>query len=148
MFNFFRRHIVLWMWNPHNHIHIWQVSPQPSVEYDNDTCLVANDFIIIKMLKLWNCGNRCSCPHPKDVCLLWSNIALSGDLVTTQPCFGLVWYYMILHTALLWQQSGPWFNITMLSYQYRKFHHGDKMIIRSSYLLNGVSYFDNTASIS
>ena len=30
--------------------------------------------------------------------------------------------------------SGPWFNIQMPSYQYRKSHCGDKMVVRSSYL--------------
>ena len=36
--------------------------------------------------------------------------------------------------------AGPWFNIKMPPYQYRKSHGGDKMIVRSSYLNNGISY--------
>ena len=52
----------------------------------------------------------------------------------------------ILHT--FWSQMnnfpkwwpGPWFNIKMSSYQYRKSHSGDKMILRPSYLHNGISY--------
>ena len=36
--------------------------------------------------------------------------------------------------------SGPWFNIKMTSYQYRKSHCGDKTILRPSYLHNGISY--------
>ena len=35
---------------------------------------------------------------------------------------------------------GPWFNVKMLSYQYRKSHRGDKTVVRSSYLHNGISY--------
>ena len=35
---------------------------------------------------------------------------------------------------------GPWFNIKMWSYQYRKSHCGDKTIVRSSYLHNEMSY--------
>ena len=35
---------------------------------------------------------------------------------------------------------GPWFNIKMSSYQYRKSHCGDKTVVRSSYLHNGSSY--------
>ena len=35
---------------------------------------------------------------------------------------------------------GPWFNIKMPSYQYRKSHCGDKTILRPSYLHNGISY--------
>ena len=33
--------------------------------------------------------------------------------------------------------SGPWFNIKMSSYQYRKSHCGDKTILWPSYLHNG-----------
>ena len=35
---------------------------------------------------------------------------------------------------------GPWFNKKMSSYQYRKSHCGDKTVVRSSYLHNGISY--------
>ena len=53
-----------------------------------------------------------------------------------------------------WQMSlsqkksipGPWFNIKMPSYQYRKSHCGDKTILRSSYLHNGISYTGKMAS--
>ena len=37
-------------------------------------------------------------------------------------------------------RTGPWFNIKMTSYQYRKSHCGDKTVVRSSYLHNGISY--------
>ena len=36
--------------------------------------------------------------------------------------------------------TGPWFNIKMTSYQYRKSHCEDKTILRPSYLHNGISY--------
>ena len=39
-----------------------------------------------------------------------------------------------------WWWPGPWFNIKMSSYQYRKSHCGDKTVVRSSYLHNGISY--------
>ena len=42
---------------------------------------------------------------------------------------------------------GPWFNINMSSYQYRKSHCGDKTIVRSSYLHNGVSYTGKMTSV-
>ena len=42
---------------------------------------------------------------------------------------------------------GLWFNIKMLSYQYRKSHCGDKTVVRSSYLHNGISYTGKTASL-
>ena len=42
---------------------------------------------------------------------------------------------------------GPWFNIKMTSYQYRKSHCGDKTILRPSYLQNGISYTDKMTSL-
>ena len=39
------------------------------------------------------------------------------------------------------------FNIKMSSYQYRKSHCGDKTVVRSSYLHNGISYTDKTTSL-
>ena len=42
---------------------------------------------------------------------------------------------------------GPWFNIKMTSYQYRKSHCGDKTILRPSYLHNGFSYTGKTTSL-
>ena len=38
------------------------------------------------------------------------------------------------------QSPGPWFNIKISSYQYRKSHCGDKTVVRSSYLHNGISW--------
>ena len=38
------------------------------------------------------------------------------------------------------QLHGPWFNIKMPSYQYRKSHCGDKTVVRLSHLHNGISY--------
>ena len=42
---------------------------------------------------------------------------------------------------------GPWFNIKMSSYQYRKSHYGDKTILRPSYLHNGISYTGTMSSL-
>ena len=42
---------------------------------------------------------------------------------------------------------GPWFNIKMSSYQYRKSHCGDKTILRPSYLHNGISYTSKMSSL-
>ena len=38
------------------------------------------------------------------------------------------------------KDPGGRFNIKMPSYQYRKSHCGDKTVVRSSYLHNGISY--------
>ena len=49
---------------------------------------------------------------------------------------------MIMTTAGLAviEVPGPRFNIKMSYYLYRKSHCGDKTVVRSSYLHNGISY--------
>ena len=49
--------------------------------------------------------------------------------------------------CFLWHSPGPRFNIKMLSYQDRKSHCGDKTVVRSSYLHNGISYTGKMSSI-
>ena len=44
-------------------------------------------------------------------------------------------------------EPGPWFNIKMSSYQYKKSHCGDKTILRPSYLHNGISYTGKMTSL-
>ena len=48
------------------------------------------------------------------------------------------------YSAIQLRCSGPWFNIKMSSYQYREYHCGDKTVVRSSYLHNGISYTGKT----
>ena len=48
---------------------------------------------------------------------------------------------------IIQKRPGPRFNIKMLSYQYRKSHCGDKTVVRSSYLHNGISYTGKMASL-
>ena len=45
------------------------------------------------------------------------------------------------------KSPGPWFNIKMSSYQYRKSHCGDKTVVRLSYLHNGISYTGKMTSL-
>ena len=49
-------------------------------------------------------------------------------------------------TTRLKYSSGPCFNIKMSSYQHRKSHCGNKTVVGSSYLHNGISYTGKTAS--
>ena len=49
--------------------------------------------------------------------------------------------------TIVQREPGPWFNIKMSSYQYRKSHCGDKTIVRSSYLHNGISYTGKMTSL-
>ena len=44
-------------------------------------------------------------------------------------------------------RPGPWFNIKMSSYQYRKSHCGDKTILWPSYLHNGISITGKTTPL-
>ena len=44
-------------------------------------------------------------------------------------------------------KSGPQFNIKMTSYQYRKSHCGDKTILWTSFLHNGISYTVNSLKL-
>ena len=43
--------------------------------------------------------------------------------------------------------TGSWFNIKMSAHQYRKSHCGDKTVVRSSYLHNGISYIGKMTSL-
>ena len=52
-----------------------------------------------------------------------------------------------MHTVCTLLQSGIWFNIKTSSYQYRKSHCGDKTVVRSSYLHNGISYTGKMSSL-
>ena len=45
------------------------------------------------------------------------------------------------------REPGPQFSTKMLSYQYRKSHCGDKTVVRSSYLHNGISYTGKMTSL-
>ena len=50
-------------------------------------------------------------------------------------------------TSLVKLYPGPRFNLKMSSYQYRKSHCGDKTVVRSSYLHNGISYTGKMSSL-
>ena len=64
----------------------------------------------------------------KRTCLFYMvNIMAAADLVMPEP--------------------GPRFNIKMPSYRYRKSHCGDKTVVRSSYLHNGISYTGKMTSL-
>ena len=49
--------------------------------------------------------------------------------------------------AAVRQGPGPRFNIKMLFYQNRKSHCGNKTVVRSSYLHNGISYTGKMSSL-
>ena len=69
----------------------------------------------------------------------------------SQVIFKLIWgtkgWNNSRAVALKMNGTGPWFNIKMPSYQYRKSHCGDKTVVRSSYLHSGISYTGKTTSL-
>ena len=74
--------------------------------------------------------------------LIFIPISLSGHkfaYVTTAAAMTYAnWWF-------IW--PGPRFNIKMSSYRYRKSHCGDKTVVRSSYLHNGISYTSKMSSL-
>ena len=69
-------------------------------------------------------GPRCPLSSKRPINLISLSLTLSHVLV------------LIKQTIV----SRPWFIIKMSCYQCRKSHCGDKKVVRSSYLHNGISY--------
>ena len=67
-------------------------------------------------------------------------LSLSADIIMTAD--GLP-----LEVPVLPEWYGPWFNTKMSSYWYRKPHCGDKTVVRSSCLHNGISYTGKITSL-
>ena len=76
---------------------------------------------------------------PEDQIIASHLAAIAGDTILV-PC------HVVKSQQIIWR-SGPWFNIKMPSYQYGKSHCGDKTVVRSSYLHNGISYTGKTTSL-
>ena len=70
---------------------------------------------------------------------MWSSSSLPGSMV--------LYHSICCYNGPVLPVPGPWFNIKMSSYQYRKSHCGDKTVVRSSYLHNGISYTGKMASL-
>ena len=88
----------------------------------------------------------CTCTKPRilDQYTRWLNMQL----------FPMQIYFTITHYVVQpnqcirdYKTSGPWFNIKIPSYQYRRSHCGDKTILRPSYLHNGISYTGKMTSL-
>ena len=77
-----------------------------------------------------------------NVCL-WSELSL--QLFCPLGRYIYDYHYTLLFLQL--SRLGPRLNIKMLSYQYRKSHCGDKTVVRSSYLHNGISYTGKMTSL-
>ena len=77
------------------------------------------------------CATQINCK-----CVLGSSYHLDGCIIVMAPRHGNAF-----------STSGPRFNIKMTSYWYRKSHCGDKTVVRSSYLHNGISYTGKMTSL-
>ena len=105
-------------------IHWWHVSCRLYFREQKYICIYY-DFSILRWHRLFEFF-----PHRrlKPIYLIWA----------------IPW---LLITSPGHQQPGPWFNIKMSSYQYRKSHCGDKTVVRSSYLHNGISFTGKMSSL-
>ena len=68
-----------------------------------------------------------------------------ASLVNVRRCWQSFAFWYGMRTCV--PETGSWFNIKMSSYQYRKSHCGDKTIVRSSDLPNGISYTGKMTSL-
>ena len=78
---------------------------------------------------------------------LHNGISYTGKTSSLYWIRALIVYNTVSDMRTCSPEAGPWFNIKMSSYQYRKSHCGDKTVVRSSYLHNGISYTGKTTSL-
>ena len=83
--------------------------------------------------------------HSQTLVPINSNITHSWEFACNRLTFCIKWTHISrLHRVF---RPGPQFNIKMPSYQYRKSYCGDKTVVRSSYLHNGISYTGKILSL-
>ena len=99
--------------------------------------IVCENMVIINLDNDWSSLERLS--------IIWNSI------INNITPFNHNWTNSF-EPFLYWTQnvmgkSGPRFNIRMIPHQHRKFHCGDKTILRPYYLHNGIFYIGKTASL-
>ena len=91
------------------------------------------------------------CYRDSNVAFWYSVISSDGYLASDDPIGnlpGLCTHAGERHAMVgTCRCQGPLFNIKMSSYLYRKSHCGDKTVVRSSYLHNGISYTGKMSSL-
>ena len=91
--------------------------------------------------KISQCITTTKHSKAKTVCIFLGIYCKGSTMAVKISCFRIIkclndcWWCMYAG----WR-TGAWFNKNMSSYQYRKSHCGDKTVVRSSYLYNGISY--------
>ena len=98
-----------------------------AVKYECDLKILTGSFIKSKMFLMEKLTNR--------------NLVTPPLVVVKQSW--RVWVRLTLVTP----ETVSWFNIKISSYQYRESHCGDKTVVRSSYLHNGISYTGEISSL-
>ena len=117
---------------------------------DVQNCLGETNTFIFSDTEMAEIVEIVSCGRQGSLYLHMVNI-MTADDQATQGARALaamiltlfIWY----NTALTPEHPGSQFNIKMIPYQNRKSHCGDKMILRPSYLHNGISYTVEAASL-
>ena len=73
-------------------------------------------------------------------------VSVLMHICVTRPQWVNLKFVRLIH---YWARDspGPRFNIKMSSYRYRKSHCGDKTVVRSSYLHNGISHTSKMSSL-
>ena len=61
--------------------------------------------------------------------------------------YNFVVFYFMVHPITHTRRPRPWFSMKISSYQYSKYHCGDKTVVRPSYLHNGISYTGKMSSL-
>ena len=92
------------------------------------------------------------CWEPSMACLFYRRVMIKGNTFIKQMDIRILLFDQGFpchnnHDMLSKWCPGPWFNIKMSSYKYRKCHCGDKTILRPSYLHNGISYTGKMISL-
>ena len=112
--------------------------------WQSNVCPSASKATLMNMDKyfMWihyeGLRNHNKAKHNKTVCIF---LGIYCMYHTSLSCLGP---QVLKHNT--WR-PGPWFNIKMSSYQYRKSHCGDKTVVRSSYLHNGITYTGKMSSL-
>ena len=104
----------------------------------NSCCSIIDSTIMISVIQMW----LFCCKYVPAIYCAVSEIYHNNFLLYNTVSFTK--RYSQQHPIL---HPGAWFNIKMLSYQYRKSHCGDKTVVRSSYLHNVISYTGKMTSL-
>ena len=95
------------------------------------------------MTSLWSISRSLSCVLTMIACFQFAKDDWLSHITQRGKCH-------LRHTSHFLGKNittGSWFNIKMSSYHYRKSYYGDKTVVKSSYLHNGISYTGKMSSL-